>query len=151
LSARWLARVLAGFESAEVVVTGDLAVPGRVLAVLWPAVNLVTAGSEETARALRATGAPFVRVIEPFAGAGLAAPSAAAARPGTPAPATAFRPPSTGSSALVTPHGPAELLLRRRARRLAGAVARRILGRRAPAVRSSLQRLAQLARSGRQA
>ena len=146
LAAGWatrrLAGVLASFESAEVVVTGDLAFPGRLLALLWPAVNLVTAGSEETARALRATGAPFVRVADPFAGAGLAQPSAGV-------PAMAARPASPAGSALVTPHGPTELLLRQRARRLAGAVARRILGRRAPAVRSSLQRLARLARQGR--
>jgi hypothetical protein len=157
-AARRLAGVLAGFESAEVVVTGDLAVPGRVLALLWPAVNLVTAGSEETARALRAAGAPFVRVVEPFAGAGLAPPLAGPAPPraGVPLPgggvlATTVQPAPPRGSALVTPLGPADVLLRQRARRLAGAVARKVLGRRAPALRFSLQRLARLARLGRPA
>ena len=159
-AARRLARVLASFESAEVVVTGDLGVPDRVLALLWPAVNLVTAGSEETARALRAAGAPFVRVVEPFAGAGLRPPGASLGPPGTGVTRSTagVAPPSAGQpaaaaqvglpqgSAVVTPLGPADLLLRHRARRLTGAVARRVLGRRAPGAVSFLQRLAGVAR-----
>jgi hypothetical protein len=117
---------MGGFEAVEVVATGDLPVPAAVLALLWPAVGVVTAGSEDLAAALRASGARNVRVLEPFDGARLGV--------------VAQGLPTVGV------FEPGALLLRQRARRSVGVVARRVLGRRAPAVRSYLRRVARLLR-----
>lgn len=119
-TARALAAALSGFARAELVVTGDLGVSPGVLALLWPAVELVTASSDAVATQLRAGGAPVVRSVEPFAGAGL--------------------PPPTGE-VLVSPLEPAELLIVARGRRFLGVVARKLLGRRAPSVRLYLRRI----------
>ena len=131
LRARWTARRLAlalsRFEWAEVVITGDLVVPQAVLGLLWPAASVVVAGSEEVAALLRASGAKDVRVVEPFAGAGLRHPVADTAAP-------------------VGPFEPGELLFRRRVRHFGGALGRRLFGRRWPAVRSSPARLARALR-----
>jgi hypothetical protein len=121
-AARSLASALSGFEMAELVVTGDLGVDSEVLAVLWPAVDRVTASSEEVAAMLRAAGAPAVTVVGPYDGAGLPPPG---------------RLPPVGS---VSPLEPAELILVARGRRLIGSAARKVLGPRAPAVRAYLQR-----------
>ncbi len=133
-AARSLAAALSGFGGAELVVTGDLGVGSDVLAVLWPAVDRVTASSEEVAAVLRASGAPAVTVVGPYDGAGLPRPS---------------RPPLVGP---VSPLEPAELLLVARSRRLIGSAARKVLGPRAPAVRAYLQKgwvRARLAVAGR--
>jgi hypothetical protein len=124
--ARSLARALAGFERAELVVTGDLEVANAVLAMLWPAVQRVTAGSDDVGARLQAAEAPGLVVVEPFAGAWLRA-----------------TPRSPGK---VSPIEPAELLLVVRSRRLIGRVARRVLGSREAAARSKLRRLALLIR-----
>lgn len=116
-AARSLAASLSRFERAELVVTGDLGVSAGVLALLWPPVQKVTASSEAVATFLRAAGAPGVSVAEPYAFAGAALMPAA-----------------------VNPLEPGELLLVARGRRLVGSAARKVLGRRAPAVRAYLQR-----------
>ncbi len=125
-TARSLAGALGGCRWAEVVVTGDLGVPPAALARLWPAVGAVTASSAEAARWLEASGARGVRVAEPGPG-------------DRPALEPAAQGPSPG------PFEPGDLLLRRRALRLVGAVARRLLGRHAVSVRRRLQRLRLLA------
>jgi hypothetical protein len=124
--ARSLAGALAGFERAELVVTGDLEVGSAALALLWPAVQRVTASSDDVGARLQAAGAPGVVVVEPFTGAGFHA---------------TLRPPAE-----VSPIEPAELLLVVRSRRLIGRVARRVLGSREAAARSKLRRLALLMR-----
>jgi len=126
---RSLAAALSGFAGAELVVTGDLGVPDDVLALLWPAVQCVTANSDEVAAALRRAGAPAVSVAEPYAGAGLGAG------------------PVPGRGGVVNPLEPAEWLLLARGRRLVGRAARKVLGPRAPAVRAYLQRTWMRARS----
>ena len=73
-TARALAAALSRFDQAELAVTGHLGVPRDVLAPLWPAVQRVTASSEDVAAWLRAAGAPGVSVVEPYAGAGLRPP-----------------------------------------------------------------------------
>jgi hypothetical protein len=130
--ARALAQALAGFERASLVVTGDLGVEPRFLAVLWPSVEDVVASSEATASQLRIAGAPGVRAVEPFAGAGLLAPDDEA----------------TGYQ-VVGPLEPAELLVVARGRRFVGLLARKALGRHAPAVRLYLRRLLRPAPTGR--
>ncbi len=130
---RSLAAALSLFGHAEVVVTGgtsgEVSAYGGAHASLWRAAAAVTASSEEVAAFLRAAGAPAVEVYGPFEGAG---------RHGPCFPAGTVHP---------LEHG--ELLLRVRARRLLGALARKLLGRRAPAVRASLWRLAPLGRRDR--
>ncbi len=121
LAARSLAAALSEFERAELVVTGELGVPGDVLACLWATVDRITASSEEVATALRRAGAPAVTVVEPYSGAGLPVPVE-----GWPLP--------------VNPLEPADWLLVARGRRLIGSVARKVLGPRAPAVRAYLLR-----------
>jgi hypothetical protein len=123
-TAQALAQALSGFERAELVVTGELALAPEVLAPLWPVVEQVTASSEEAASQLRAAGGPVVRTVDPFAGSGL--------RP---------RDDDAGGPQLVGPLEPAELLVVARGRRALGLVARRLLGRHAPAVRLYLRRL----------
>jgi hypothetical protein len=123
-TARSLAAALSRFDQAELAVTGHLGVPRDVLAPLWPAVQRVTASSEDMADWLRAAGAPGVVVVEPYAGAGI-------------------RPPGTGGVDLgpagaVSPLEPAEWLLVTRGRRLLGRAARKVLGPRTPAVRAYL-------------
>lgn len=142
-TARDLRRVMSLFEQAEVVVTGPVPDFGPVLvplAMLWPVVRRVTAGSDELAEVLAATGAPGVTTVDPFAGAGLEPPVE-----GSPEGRSRSR-------AAVGPLEPVDWLLAARARRLAGRTARRLLGRRAPAVRAYLggaqQRLARAVRSG---
>lgn len=115
---RSLAVALSSFRHAEVVVTGEMGGGWTGLAPLWGAAELVTAGSEEIGAALRAAGAPAVNVCDPYEGARLRSPS-----PGT-----------------VNPLEHGELLLRARGRRLLGAMARKMLGRREPAVRACLRR-----------
>jgi hypothetical protein len=128
-TARSLAAALSEFDRAELVVTGDLGVPPDILGLLWPAVERVTANSEELAAVLRAAGAPEVGVAEPFAGARLPAPSAGDdARKGG------------ADASLVSPLEPADRLLVARGRRLIGSAARKVLGPRAPAVRAYLLR-----------
>jgi hypothetical protein len=132
-TARALAEALSGFEKAGLVVTGELGVGPEVLALLWPSVETVTASSEETASALRAAGAgtpacrtvvrSVVRTVDPFAGSGLRPLSDDASNPQS-----------------VGPLEPAELLVVARGRRALGLVARRLLGRHAPAVRLYLRR-----------
>ncbi len=68
---RSLVAALSRFEGAELVVTGDLGVAHDVLAGLWPAVERVTASSEDAASALRVAGAPNVRVVVPATSPGL--------------------------------------------------------------------------------
>jgi glycosyltransferase involved in cell wall biosynthesis len=127
-AARRLAGVLQGFQAAELVVTGDLGLPAKVLAPLWAVTNAVTASSEAAARLAKATGAGDVRVVDPYTGWGAAAATAR----------------SLPAIATVSPFEPGDLLLRRRLLRLMGAAARRLLGRRAPAVRARLARLVRL-------
>ncbi len=123
---RSLAAALSSFRHAELVVTGDVVRPGDggdgwdLLAPLWAAVETVIAGSEEVGASLRAAGAPAVTVCDPYEGAGLVRRS--------------------HSAGTVAPFEHGELLLRVRGRRLLGALARKVLGRRAPAVRSFLSR-----------
>ncbi len=126
---RSLAGALSSFRHAEVVVTGEVGGDWGHLARLWGAADLLTAGSEELAASLRAAGAPSVRACEPYQGA----------RP-RPSPF----PPGT-----VSPLEHDELLVRVRARRRVGAVARKVLGRRAPAVRAQLERPLRWARRRR--
>jgi hypothetical protein len=134
-AARSLAVALSGFERAELVVTGDLGVPEDVLALLWPEVDMVTAGSEEVAAALRSAGAPGVSVVEPYGAAGLPTPQVNA----LPvvervAPAGPYLP------GALSPVEPADWLLVARSRRLLGSAARKVLGPRAPGVRAYLLR-----------
>jgi len=123
-TAQALADALAGFENAEIVVTGELGVAPDALAVLWPSAGPVTASSEEVASGVRAAGAAVVRTVDPFAGAGLRRLSDDASNPQS-----------------VGPLEPAELLVVARGRRFLGMVARRLLGKHAPAVRLYLRRL----------
>ena len=74
-----------------------------LLARLWVAAELLTAGSEELAVSLRAAGAPSVRACEPYEGA--------------------RERPSPFSAGTVSPLEHGELLVRVRARRLLGRVA----------------------------
>jgi hypothetical protein len=123
-TARALAQALCGFESAEIVVTGELGVAPEALAPLWPLVEKITASSQEAASQLGATGGPLVSTVDPFAGSGL-------------------RPidEDAGSFQRVGPLEPAELLVVARGRRALGKVARKVLGSHAPAVRLYLRRL----------
>ncbi|HUC14688.1 MAG TPA: hypothetical protein VMS00_09580 [Acidimicrobiales bacterium] len=123
-TARALARALSGFETAEIVVTGELGLGRDVLAMLWPLVEPVTASSEEAARGLREAGTPAVRTVDPSAGSGLRRVSDDVGNPGP-----------------VGPLEPAELLVVARGRRFLGLAARRLLGEHAPAVRLYLRRL----------
>jgi hypothetical protein len=123
-TARALARALSGFERAELVVTGELALAPEVLALLWPWVEPVTASSEDTASQLGGADRPVVRTVDPFAGSGLRPPGDEASNPRH-----------------VGPLEPAELLVVARGRRALGLVARRLLGSHAPAVRLYLRRL----------
>ena len=118
--ARSLAAALSSFRHAEVVATGEVGGDWGLLARLWGAAELLTAGSEELAASLRAAGAPSVRACEPYEGA--------------------RERPSPFSPGTVSPLEHGELLLRARARRLLGRMARKVLGRRAPAVRAQLER-----------
>lgn len=131
--ARSLAAALSSFGHAEVVVTGGTRADGSadwgLLAPIWRVAGPVTASSEEVASFLRAAGARAVEVCDPFEGAG---------RHGLSFPAGTVHP---------LEHG--ELLLRVRTRRLLGTLARKLLGRRAPAVRAYLWRLAPLGRGDR--
>ena len=128
-----LAAALSSFGYVEVVVTGgtsaDGGADGGLLASLWRAAEPVTASSEEVAAFLRSRRAPGGRGLRPLRGSGASVGHAFPA--GT-----------------VPPLEHGELLLRVRARRLLGALARKLLGRRAPAVRASIWRLARLARLG---
>ncbi|MDA8302757.1 MAG: glycosyltransferase [Actinomycetota bacterium] len=146
---RALADAVLGFARAEVVVTGtprDLALELDALAPLWAAVHQVTASNNLLAGELgalatlggRPPAAPGVRVLEPFAGAGLtgALPAGTAPFAGT----------GTLPPGCAGPLEPGELLLATRARRWLGRAARRALGRRAPAVRAGLEKLLWLAR-----
>jgi glycosyltransferase involved in cell wall biosynthesis len=174
---RALADALLGFAHAEVVVTGtprDLALELDALAPLWAAVHQVTASDDRLARELAARamlagsplGAPSVRVLEPFAGAGLpplqpggAAPFAGAGSDmptepnGCPGVPTRTLVPSASAGTLPPtcpgPLEPGELLLATRARRRLGRAARRVLGRRAPAARAGMEKLLRLARPSR--
>jgi hypothetical protein len=119
-----LAQALSGFERAELVVTGELGVAPEVIALLWPSVEPVTASSEEAASQVRAAGGRVGRTVDPFVGSGLRPLDDDASDPQR-----------------VGPLEPAELLVVARARRALGHVARRLLGRRAPAVRLYLRRL----------
>jgi hypothetical protein len=135
-AARALAIALSGFERAELVVTGDLEVPQDVLALLWPAVDKVTASSDDVAAALRAAGAPGVSVVEPYGAAGLPLPGVdAVSVVEQVAPAGPWLPGS------VSPLEPADWILVARGRRLLGSGARKVLGPRAPAVRAYLLRV----------
>ena len=133
-AARSLAAALSGFNRAQLVVTGDLGLPGHVLALLWPSVGKVTASSDAVAASLRASGAPGVNVVEPYSGAGLRSPGElddGGAWAGT-----------------VSPLEPTDWLLLARGRRLIGSAARKVLGPRAPAVRAYLFRAGVEARKG---
>jgi hypothetical protein len=123
-TARALAQALSGLARAELVVTGAIGVAPEVLALLWPLVGPVTASSEEVAAGLRAAGVPVVRVVDPFAGSGLHLLSDDASNPQS-----------------VGPLEPAEFLIVARGRRFLALVARRLLGKHAPAVRLYLRRL----------
>jgi hypothetical protein len=123
-TARALAQALSGFERAELVVTGELGIAPEVLALLWPLVETVTASSEEAASQLRGAGGLVVRTVDPFAGSGLRSLDDDVSNP-----------------QLVGALEPAELLVVARGRRALGRVARRLLGRHAPAVRLYLRRL----------
>ena len=126
---RSLAAALSRFEGAELVVTGDLGVAHDVLAGLWPAVERVTASSEDVASAMRGAGAPNVRVVVPATSRGLTVQTGVAGFAGF-----------AGLHGEVGPLEPAELLLVARGRRLLGRTARKLLGSRAPAVRAYLWR-----------
>ena len=78
---RSLVAALSRFEGAELVVTGDLGVAHDVLAGLWPAVERVTASSEDAASALRVAGAPNVRVVVPATSPGLTIQAGVAGSP----------------------------------------------------------------------
>ncbi len=123
-SSRRLAGVLRSFQGAELVVTGDLGLPAKVLSPLWAAATTVTASSEAVARSAKATGAGGARILDPYSGCGGDLTWC-----------------STPMQAAVSPFEPGDLLLRRRLRRLLGTVGRKLLGRRAPAVRARLARL----------
>jgi len=123
-AARAIAKALSGFERAQIVVTGELGVAPEALALLWPSVEAITASSEEAGSQLSAAGGPVVRTVDPFAGSGLRPLDDDASNP---------RP--------VGPLEPTELLVVARGRRALGVVARRLLGRHAPAVRLYLRRL----------
>jgi hypothetical protein len=131
--ARSLAAALSSFGHVDVVVTGGTGADGgadwALLAPIWRAAEPVIASSEEVASFLRAAGAQAVEVCEPFGGAGRRGPSLPA---GT-----------------VHPLEHGELLVRVRARRVLGALARRLLGHRTPAVRAYLWRLKPLGRKDR--
>jgi hypothetical protein len=130
-AARSLAGTLGRFGWVELVVTGPPSGFANLLpalAPLWPTARAVVAGSEALAAALRGAGAEYVQVIEPFAGARL--------------------PAGLLDADAVGPLEPAALLLATRARRWVGRVARRVLGRRAPAVRAWLARLRRSLRRG---
>ena len=133
-TARSLAAALSRFDQAELAVTGHLGVPRDVLAPLWPAVQRVTASSEDVAAWLRAAGAPGVGVVEPYAGAGLRPREVGG--PGVRGPAVGV---DVGLAGAVSPLEPAEWLLVTRGRRLLGRAARKVLGPRTPAVRAYLQ------------
>jgi hypothetical protein len=123
---------MSSFRYVEVVVTGagaDASEDWDLLGPVWSAAASVTAGSEELASLLRAAGAAPVEVCDPFEGAGLHRSSLLA---GT-----------------VHPLEHGELMARVRARRLLGTLARKLLGRRAPAVRAHLWRLASFGRTER--
>ena len=130
-AARSLAAALSSFQHAEVVVTGtasEVGVTGVTgtdwhhLAPLWGAAESLTAGSEEVGALLRAAGAPSVNVRDPYERA------------------RAHRPcPPSLPLGNVSPIEHGELLLRVRARRLLGSLARKGLGRRAPSVRAFLR------------
>jgi hypothetical protein len=122
-TARALAQALSGFESAEIVVTGELGVAPELLAPLWPSVENITASSQDAASQLSVTGA-LVHTVDPFAGSGL--------RPVDEDP---------GNLQVVGPLEPAELLVVARGRRALGRLARKLLGSHAPAVRLYLRRL----------
>ena len=131
--ARSLAAALSSFRYVEVVMTGgtstDASADWGLLAPIWRAAEPLIASSEEVAAFLRTAGALAVEVCDPFEGAGLHGP---------------FSPAGT-----VPPLEHGELLLRVRARRLLGALARQLLGRRAPAVRAYIWHLASLGRRDR--
>jgi hypothetical protein len=147
-TARRLAEALLTARRAELVVTGPPAAWAAelpLLSPLWPVVAVITASSEPLAAAIseavaaaprppRSGTGPVVRVLEPYAGAGLS-PSAGAALP------------SSAVAPLVGPLEPGELLLATRCRRLAGRVARRALGRHEPVVHAYAGRLLRLALS----
>jgi len=134
-TARRLAHALGSFSNVELVVTGELGVPGSVLAALWPVARTVIASSEAIAKELKSSGAPAVRVVE-------------ARSAGSPVSVLASEARSAKGSVGVLLHGsvgafePGDLLLRRRFLRLLGAISRKVLGRRAPAFRARLRRLA---------
>ncbi len=135
-SARSLALALSGFERAELVVTGDLGVPQDVLALLWPAVDAVTASSEDVAAALESAGAPGVSVVEPYCAAGLPAAGVDARLA-----VERLAPGGPRLPGAVSPLEPADWILVARGRRLVGSAARKALGPRAPAVRAYLLRV----------
>jgi hypothetical protein len=135
---RSLAAALSRFEGAELVVTGDLGVAHDVLAGLWPAVERVTASSEDAASALRVAGAPNVRVVVPATSPGLTIQAGVGEVAGVGGVAHVAG--LAGLDGAVGPLEPAELLLVARGRRLLGRTARKLLGSRAPAVRAYLWR-----------
>jgi hypothetical protein len=118
-----LAGALAGARRAELVLTGSGAdwealLPS--LAPLWPLLTVVVVGSEPLATAIGAAAAPgsapVVRVVLPVGTVFTARPA-------------------------VGPLEPGELLPAMRARRLAGRLARNVLGQREPAVHAYAARL----------
>jgi hypothetical protein len=117
-----LAGALLGAHRAELVITGapaEWAAALPALAPVWPAVTVVTTSSEALAAAVEAA--------IPVAGI----------RP----PVRALAPGTAPDRAGVGPLEPGELRCATRARRLAGRVARRALGRREPVVHAYLARL----------
>jgi hypothetical protein len=133
-----LAGALLGTRRAELVITGSPAqwAPSLpALAPLWPAVTVVTTSSEALAAAVEAAVAgagPRVRALPPGH-----APDGA----GVASRVQALPPGYAQDGAGVGPLEPGELLWATRARRLAGRVARRALGRREPVVHACLARL----------
>jgi hypothetical protein len=126
-TARALAAAVSGLAAVEVVITGPVTALEeeiRALAPLCAPARVVTASSEPLAAAVagRIPGVE-VRVVDPFAGAGLRPPA------------------SPGTVPAVGPLEPGALLVAARGRRLASRAARTVLGRRTPAVRAALQRL----------
>lgn len=125
------ARCLGNFTRAELVVTGEVPLTPSLFARLWPVVDRVVASSEDNASRLRAMGAPLVEVVVPDEVPSL------------------FGDATQNGDRLahlssIGPLEPGSLLLVARTRRLLGAVARAVLGPRAPAVRARLGRYLRL-------
>lgn len=119
------ASCLAGFDRAELMVTGEVGLTPSLLARLWSHTDRVLTTSEVTAARLRALGAPQVEVLAPWP---------------LPDVTTATEHGRAKPVPAVGPLEPGLLSPASRARRLVGALARRVLGPYAPPARAALAR-----------